>query len=76
MGKWAKMDAIDYLDNLIAEINSLKRSKRLSAEHTRWLTNTHVFLKEVFGSDSIHFANIKSLPWRFTGSYIVEERAP
>ncbi len=72
MGKWTKEAALDCLDNLIAEIDALKQVERLSTEHTRWLTNTLVFLNEVFGSDSIHFANIKSLPWRFTGSYIVE----
>lgn len=72
MGKWTKNEALDYLDSRITEIESLKRVGRFSAAHTRWITNTLVFLEEVFGINSYYHANIKSLSWRFTGSYIVE----
>lgn len=70
MKKWTKQDALAYLDQLIDTISTLKLSQRGSSEHIRWLTNTLVFLEEVFGSDSYYYCNIKNLTWQFQGQRI------
>lgn len=71
MKRWTKTDASAYLDDLILEIDTLKRGKRHSSEHIRWLTNTLVFLDEVFGADSYYHVNIKNLTWSFSGRRII-----
>lgn len=71
MGKWTKEEALDYLDNRIVEIDALSRGQRHSSEHIRWLTNTLVFLGEVFGTNSYYYANIKSLSWSFSGKRLI-----
>ena len=54
MKKWTKHEALGYLDKQIEVIHTLKLGRRGSSEHVRWLTNTLVFLEEVFGSDSYY----------------------
>ena len=55
MKKWTKHEALGYLDKQIEVIHTLKLGRRGSSEHVRWLTNTLVFLEEIFGSDSYYF---------------------
>ena len=71
MKKWTKHEALGYLDKQIEVIHTLKLGRRGSSEHVRWLTNTLVFLEEVFGSDSYYYCNIKNLTWHFQGQRII-----
>jgi hypothetical protein len=71
MGKWTKKGALKHLNGLVSEITVLRRGKRRSTEHVRWLTNTLTFLEEVFGDHSIYYVNIKSLSWHFSGQRMV-----
>ena len=70
MKKWTKHEALGYLDKQIEVIHTLKLGRRGSSEHVRWLTNTLVFLEEIFGSDSYYYCNIKNLTWQFHGQRI------
>ncbi len=70
MKSWTKETASVELENILNEIPILFKSKAFSAEHTRWLTRTLVFLEEVFGRDSRYYINFASLQWRETSSFI------
>ncbi len=72
MTHWTKESALEELNALVQEIDSLNRSTRLSAEHTRWLVRTQNFLEAVFGESSVYCATFKQLPWRKAGSFVVQ----
>lgn len=72
MKNWTKEEALTYIDSIIDEIENVKKSGRNSSVHTRWLSNTLVFLVEVFGEQSLHYLNIKHLSWSATGTFIIE----
>jgi hypothetical protein len=68
MKKWTKHEALGYLDKQIEVIHTLKLGRRGSSEHVRWLTNTLVFLEEIFGSDSYYYCLSSTYKCNFLGA--------
>lgn len=65
-------EAVEMLSRLLQEIPKLKGVRAYSAEHTRWLTNAVATTSEIFGQSSTIHASLRELPWRRTGSFIVD----
>lgn len=72
MSRWNKETALTELSSLIDDAQRLKQSRRMSAEHTRWLAKTFQFLEGVFGTSSIYYLSLKQLRWQQTGSFVVQ----
>ena len=72
MSHWNKETALTELDFLISETKILTQSKRMSAEHTRWLAKTLQFLESVFGTSSIYYLSFKHLQWQESGSFVIQ----
>ncbi len=68
---WTQESALAELEALIAEIPDLTRTRRFSAEHTRWVAKTMRFLEQVFGRASRYYLTFAGLRWAETGSLIV-----
>ena len=64
--------SIGKLKKLLDEIPALKTEKAFSAKHTRWLTNVHAFISEIFGERSVIFLSFSNLTWRRRGEFIVD----
>ncbi|MBI1955934.1 MAG: hypothetical protein HYS38_06025 [Acidobacteria bacterium] len=71
MFKWTQELAIEELQALIAEIQTLTQETRLSATHTRWVLRTLQFLEQVFGRKSRYYLSFASLKWHETDSFMV-----
>lgn len=63
--------AIDTLQKLIDEIDTLKTKTAFSEQHTRWLTNVSSITEELFGQRSRIHLSIANLPWQKQGTFIV-----
>jgi hypothetical protein len=74
MSAWSKEAAKAELTALIKEIVHLSSKRGGSADHTRWLTRTVVFLEEVFGRESRYLQAFLSLPWSREGEFLVDIR--
>lgn len=72
MKAWTKEDAVKELTDLIASVEIVSDYGKGSAEHTRWCIRTLNFLKEVFGMNSLYFQNFAAIPWRATGSFVIQ----
>lgn len=72
MSRWNKETALTELSSLIQEAQRLKQSRRMSAEHTRWLAKTLQFLEGVFGTSSIYYLSFKQLRWQQSGSFVIQ----
>src|SRR5882724_8877982 len=68
---WTKKSALEELDLLIGEINSLGKTVANSAEHVRWHQRVVSFFEEVFGRDSRPFLSFTMLTWRRDRSFVV-----
>jgi hypothetical protein len=64
--------AIERLQELIDEIESLKISVAFSEAHTRWLSNALYLTEKVFGRRSRIYLTLANLPWHKTGSFLVD----
>lgn len=69
---WTKETALSELKAIIDETGPLTKSRRYSAEHTRWVVRTLAFLEEVFGQRSRYYLTFASYKWMQIGSFIVE----
>ena len=65
-------EAIKLLQELIDEVDKLKKSKAFSTEHTRWISNTFAITKEVFGPNSSIVGNLSRLTWQRKGEFYIE----
>ncbi len=65
--------AIQALENLIRNISLLRKVAPLSAEHTRWVTNSLYLLEDIFGKNSRIYRSFGSLEWRYHGPVIARE---
>ncbi len=63
--------AIERLQGLIDEVESLKNSVARSEAHTTWLTNALYLTENIFGRTSRIYLSLASLPWQRTGSILV-----
>jgi hypothetical protein len=72
MKTWTKDDALTELDDLIQGVNRVASAGRGSAEHTRWVLRTLKFLEAVFGPKSMYYRTFASIPWRATGSIVIQ----
>ena len=72
MARWTKENALAEIEALIRDVEALQRSRRMSAEHTRWLARTLQFLESAFGTSSLYYLSFKQLRWRQTGSFVVQ----
>jgi hypothetical protein len=52
------------------EIDVVKKTYRLSAEHVRWRANALLLLRDVFGEDSTLYSSFVSLSFGFTDSFM------
>lgn len=64
MSPWTKENALEELDALIGEVDTLRGSRSYSAAHTRWIARTLAFLEEVFGRNSRYYLSLAALKWR------------
>jgi hypothetical protein len=64
--------AIEVLQKLIDEIDILKKDRAFSESHTRWLTNALAIADELFGKQSTIYLSMAALPWKRTGSFILD----
>ena len=69
---WTEEAALAKLRELAAQTKMLARKRRFSADHTRWIGNTLAILEEVFGRNSRYFRSLAELPWKRTGSFVVD----
>jgi hypothetical protein len=67
--------AIDRLQELVNEIQSLKKGVAFSEAHTRWLTNALSLTEEIFGKGSRIYLSLAHLTWCRTGSFYVDPLA-
>src|SRR5262245_16970221 len=67
MAKWDKASGLKELEELIAWTERLRKDRRYSAEHTRWLARARTFLFDVFGPRSTYFQSLAALTWTFSG---------
>src|SRR4030042_7117633 len=58
--------AIERLQGLIDEVESLKNSVARSEAHTKWLTNALYLTEYVFGRRSRLYLSLADLPWQKT----------
>lgn len=65
-------EAIKLLQELIDEVDKLKRSKAFSTEHTRWISNTFAITKEVYGPNSSIVGHLLRLTWQKEGEFYLE----
>jgi hypothetical protein len=63
--------AIEKLQELIDEVESLKNAVARSEAHTKWLTNALYLTENVFGRTSRIYLSLASLSWQRTGSTLV-----
>lgn len=68
---WTKQTALSELRALAEQAKSLEDVPRFSAQHTRWLAKTSLFLQEVFGGNSSLLLNFSAYQWAMTGSFMV-----
>lgn len=66
--------AVKIMHGLIDEVESLKNDVAFSEAHTRWLTNALSATEQIFGRGSRIYLNLADLPWRETGSFIMNPR--
>lgn len=59
-----KTEIAQKLEGLINKINELKKTKRLSSEHVRWIASTKKLLKLLTGEKSDYSNTFNSLTWR------------
>ena len=64
--------AIEKLQELIDEVESLKNAAARSEAHTKWLTNALYLTENVFGSRSRIYLSLADLPWHKTGEFLVD----
>ncbi len=62
---------LDKLNKLSEEIDILKNSNRLSAEHIKWIAGTKKFLLRNFGKSSDYYNTFTSLTWAKRGQYMI-----
>lgn len=72
MPKWTKEAALKEIEDLIREADQVAPHGPYSAAHVRWDLRTRRFLGEVFGHKSVYLRSFATLPWRATGSFIVQ----
>lgn len=63
--------AIERLQELIDEVESLKNSVARSEAHTEWLANALYLAENVFGRTSRIYLSLASLPWERTDRIIL-----
>lgn len=63
--------AIERLQELIDEVESLKNSVARSEAHTKWLVSTSYLAENVFGRTSRIYSSLASLPWQRTDRILV-----
>ena len=68
---WTQTSAIAESSSLILSIDKLRRERRFSAQHTRWVIRTRTFLDEVFGRNSIYYQSFAALSWEATHTMII-----
>lgn len=68
----SKERAIEKLQELINEVESLKNNIARSEAHTKWLANALYLTENVFGRRSRIYLSLADLPWYRTGSFLVE----
>ena len=64
--------AIERLQELIDEVESLKNSVARSEAHTKWLVSALYLTENVFGRRSTIYLSLADLPWQRTGSFLVD----
>ena len=64
--------AVKILQGLVDEVESLKNDVAFSEAHTRWLTNALSATEEIFGRGLRIYLSLAALPWRRTGSFIID----
>jgi hypothetical protein len=57
------------LKHSLEQIDSLKKSNKLSGEHTKWLSDTLYLVEEIFGNNSRIYINLASLTWQNKGNF-------
>ena len=72
MPKWTKEAVLKELQDLIREADQVAPHGAYSAAHVRWELRTRRLLGEVFGHKSVYLQSITVLPWRATGSFVVQ----
>jgi len=70
-----KEKAIEMLEGLIHQVDSLKRGVALSEAHTRWMTNVFTTTDQIFGRASTIYSSLKRLTWRKEGSFAIDRYA-
>ena len=68
----SKERAIEELQELINEVESLKNNVARSKAHTKWLANALYLTENLFGRRSRIYLSLADLPWYRTGSFLVE----
>jgi hypothetical protein len=63
--------AIERLQKLIDEVDSLKNSVAFSEAHTKWLTNALYLTENIFGRTSRIYLSLASLPWQRDKKFII-----
>jgi hypothetical protein len=63
--------AIEGLQELIDEVESLKNSVARSEAHTKWLATTLYLVENVFGRTSRIYLSLASLPWQRMGNILI-----
>lgn len=72
MPKWSKEAALKEIKDLISEADQVATSGPYSSRHVRWDIRIRRFLGEVFGQNSVYMQSFIVLPWRETGTFVVE----
>lgn len=65
--------AISTLDNLIRNIDLLRKVSAFSSEHTRWVINSLQILGDLLGKNSPIYSGFASLTWQYRGSIVAPQ---
>lgn len=72
MPKWTKEAALKEIEDIIREADEVAPHGPFSAAHVRWDLRTRRFLGDVFGQKSVCLRSFIALPWRATGSFVIQ----
>ncbi len=63
MKKWTKEEALETLQKLAHEADTLRHSQVFSTEHTIWVTKCLDTLEEIFGLESRYYLSFDVIQW-------------